>query len=79
MPCRRCCFWIPIFDFRLHFVAAAPNGPPMLLESPRSRTEHRGLEETGVLWKEGVHQKDNDDQEDEDRKGNDDIELTCIK
>ena len=82
MPCRCCCFWIPIFDFRLHFAAAAANGPPVPPESPRSPTEDRGLEETerlGVLWKEGVHQRDDDNREDEDKMIHDDIELTYIK
>ena len=82
MPCRCCCFWIPIFDLSLHFAAAAPNGPPVPPESPRSPTEDCGLEETerlGVLWKEGVHQRDDNNREDEDKKVHDDIELTCIK
>ncbi len=81
MPYCRCRFWIPIFDFSLHFVVAAPNGPPVPPESPRCPTEDRGLEETdrlGVLWKEGVHQRDYN-REDEDKKVHDDIELTCIK
>ena len=82
MPCRCCHFWIPIFDFSLHFAAAAPNGPPVPPEIPRSPTEDRGPEETerlGVLWNEGVHQRDDDSREDEDKKVHDDIELTCIK
>jgi hypothetical protein len=51
-------------------------------KSPRSPTENRGLEETeqlGVLWKDGVHQGDDDDWEDEDKKVHDDIALTCIE
>jgi len=51
-------------------------------ESPRSPTEDRGLEETdqlGVLWKEEVHQRDDDDQEDEDKMVHDDITLTCVE
>ena len=52
-------------------------------KSPRSPTENCGLDETerlGVLWKDGVHQGDDDhDREDEDKKVHDDIELTCIK
>jgi hypothetical protein len=83
VPCCRCLFWIPIFDFCLHFAAAAPNGPPVPPKSPRSPTENCGLDETerlGVLWKDGVHQGDDDhDREDEDKKVHDDIELTCIK
>jgi hypothetical protein len=82
VPCRRCLFLIPIFDFCLHFAAVAPNGPPVPPKSPRSPTENRGLEETerlGVFWKDGVHQGDDDDWEDEDKKVHDDIALTCIK
>ncbi len=51
-------------------------------KSSRSPTKNRGLEETeqlGVLWKDGVHQGDDDDREDEDKKVHDDIELTCIE
>ena len=59
MPCCRCRLWIPIFDFSLHFAAAAPNGPPVPPESPRSPTEDRGIEEEveqlGVLLKDGAH------------------------
>ena len=82
MPCACCYLWIPIFDFCLHFAAAVPNGPLVPPESPRSPTEDRGLEETdqlGVLWKEEVHQRDDDDQEDEDKMVHDDITLTCVE
>ena len=82
MPCCRFHFWIPIFDFSLHFAAAVPNGPPVPPESPRSPTEDHGLEETeqlGVFWKEGVHQRDDDNREDEDKKVHDDVEFTFIE
>jgi len=49
---------------------------------PRSPAENRGLEETeqlGVLRKDGVYQGDDDDREDEDKKGHNDIELSCIE
>ncbi len=82
MPCRCCHFWIPTFDFHLHFAAVAPNGPPVPPESPRSPMENRGLvemEQLGVLWKDGMHQGDDDDREEEDKKVHDDVELPCIK
>ncbi len=68
MLCRRCRFWIPIFDFHLHFAAEAPNGPPVPPDRPRSPTEDRGLE-LGINWKDGAHQGDDDDREEEDKKG----------
>ncbi len=82
MLCRCCHFWIPIFDFHFHFAAAAPNGPPVPPDRPRSPTEDRGLEETeclGIIWKDGAHQGDDDDREEEDKKERDDIELPCIE
>ena len=82
MLCRRCHFWIPIFDFHFHFAAAAPNGPPVPPDRPRSPTEDRGLEETeclGIIWKDGANQGDDDDWEEEDKKVCDDIELPCIE
>jgi len=82
VSCCHCCFWIPIFDFLLHFATAAPNGPLVPPGGPRSPAENRGLEETeqlGVLRKDGVYQGDDDDREDEDKKGHNDIELSCIE
>jgi len=50
-------------------------------DRPRSPTEDRGLEETecGIIWKDGAHQGDDDDWEEEDKKVCGDIELPCIK
>jgi hypothetical protein len=44
--------------------------------------ENRGHEETeclGIIWKNGVHQGDDDDRKEEDKKVCDDIELPCIE
>ena len=83
MLCCRRRFWIPIFEFHLHFAVAAPNGPPGPPDRPRSPSENRDHKEAkclGIIWKNGAHQVDDDDREEEDIKVRDDnIELPCIK
>ena len=37
------------------------------------------MECLGIIWKNGVHQRDDDNWEDEDKKVHDDIELTWME
>jgi hypothetical protein len=40
---------------------------------------HKKAECLGIIRKNGAHQGDDDDREEEDKKVRDDIELPCIK